>query len=78
MVTVQEKIDEIEGGANYVTNSLILKSHDDRGLVLKWLEQDTGVAERKELFIELNEDESHMAVEKRTAINSIEVEPAGG
>ncbi|MCF7859185.1 MAG: hypothetical protein K9N07_07670 [Candidatus Cloacimonetes bacterium] len=78
MVTVQEKIDEIENGLNYVTNSLILKSHDDRGLVIKWLEQDLGVAERKEIFIELNEDESHMAVEKRTSINSIEVEPAGG
>lgn len=78
MTTVQDKMTEIESGPNYVNNSLILKCNDDRGLVLKWLEEDMGVAERKELFIELSEAESNMAVEKRTAVNSIAVEPAGG
>jgi hypothetical protein len=78
MVTVQEKMDEIENGVNYVNGSLVIKSYDDRGVVLKWLEQSAGVAERKKLFIELNEDESNLALEKRTAINFIEIEPATG
>lgn len=78
MVTVQTKMDEIENGTNYVSNSLIIKSHDDRGMILKWLEQSNGVAERKERFIELDEEESNMALESRTAINDIEVEPPSG
>jgi len=45
---------------------------------MKWLEQFEGVAERKELFIELNEDESHLDVEERTALNQVEVEPPSG
>jgi len=78
MSTVQDKINEIENQANYVNGSLIIKSYDDRGLVMKWLEQDFGVAERKELFIELNEDDSHLDVEERTAVSQIEVEPPSG
>ncbi|RLE39469.1 hypothetical protein DRJ17_00785 [Candidatus Woesearchaeota archaeon] len=78
MVTVQEKMDAIESGPNYVHGSLIIKSYDDRGVVLKWLEQSSGVAERKEHFIELNEDESNMPLENRTAVNDIEIEPPSG
>lgn len=78
IVIVQDKINEIENGPNYVNGSLIIKSYDDRGLVMKWLEQFEGVAERKELFIELNEDESHLDVEERTALNQVEVEPPSG
>jgi len=78
IVIVQDKINEIESGPNYVNGSLIIKSYDDRGLVMRWLEQFEGVAERKELFIELNEDESHLDVEERTALNQVEVEPPSG
>ncbi len=78
MVTVQEKMDTIEAGPNYVSGSLIIKSSDDRGVVLKWLEQSNGVAERKEHFIQLDEDESNLPLEERTAINDIEIEPPSG
>ena len=77
MVTVQETMDQIEAQSDYVSGSLIVKNADDRGLVLKWLILSGSVAERKELFVELNEDESYLDITKRTALSTIEVEPAG-
>ena len=77
MATVQETMDQIEAQSDYVSGSLIVKNVDDRGLVLKWLILSGSVAERKELFVELNEDESYLDVTKRNAISTIEVEPAG-
>ena len=39
MATLKDKWDDIEGDSDYVTGSLILKSGDSRGAVLKWLVQ---------------------------------------
>ena len=77
MVTVQETMNQIESLADYVSGSLIVKNGDDRGVVLKWLISSGNVAERKELFVELNEEESYLDITKRTAISTVEVEPAG-
>ena len=77
MVTIQEKIDEIKNGSSYVNGSLIIYSLDENGVVYKWLESNNGVAERKKLFIELDPKESNIVLEKRTAVNYIEIEPAG-
>ena len=77
MATVQETMDQIEAQADYVSGSLIVKNADDRGLVLKWLILSGSVAERKELFVELNQDESYLDITKRTTISTVEVEPAG-
>lgn len=77
MTTVQETMDQIEAQSDYVSGSLIVKNADDRGLVLKWLILSGSVAERKELFVELNQDESYLDITKRTTISTVEVEPAG-
>jgi hypothetical protein len=77
MTTVQDKITEIESLTEYVKNSLIIHSIDSRGTVIKWLVNNQGVAERKKIFIELNPAESEMALESRTAISTIDVEPPG-
>ena len=77
MVIIQDKIDEIKNGSNYVNGSLIVYHLDDEGVVYKWLENIDGVAERKEIFIELDPDESNVILEQRIAVNNIEVEPAG-
>ena len=78
MATVQDKMNEITNGANYVSGSLIIHSLDDYGTVIKWLENIGGVAERKKLFIELDPAESNVKLEDRTASSSIEIEPASG
>lgn len=77
MTTVQEMINLIESQQNYVLGSLIIKNYDDRGLVLKWLIKNNDIAERKEIFVQLNEDESHIDVKLRSALESIEIQPAG-
>jgi len=78
MVTIQDKIDEIKNGPNYVNGSLIIYSLDDEGVVYKWLENTGGVAERKKLFIELDPNDADKALEERTAVSNIEVEPVSG
>lgn len=78
MVTIQDKIDEIKNGSNYVNGSLIIYSLDEQGVVYKWLENINGVAERKKLFIELDPIDANKALEERTAVSNIEVEPASG
>ena len=77
MVTVQDKLTEIESLTEYVKNSLIIHSLDTRGTVIKWLIDNQGVAERKKIFIELNPAESEMALESRTAVKTIDIEPPG-
>ena len=77
MVTIQDKIDEIKNGSNYVTGSLMIHGLDEDGVVYKWLENLDGVAERKKLFIELDSNDSDKILEERIAVNNIEIEPAG-
>lgn len=74
MATVKDEKDLIIADPKYVKGSLIVKSADDCGLVLKWLETDTVGADRKERFIELNETEKNIpAYDDRTAVSKIDV-----
>ena len=54
MATIQDKIDTIEEADNYIAQSLIIKSYDNRGLTVKWLEENAdptdGTANRKERY----------------------------
>ena len=77
MATVKDKFIEIESQQNYVKNSLIVHSMDNKGAVIKWLIESDGVAERKKLFIELNPSESELPLDDRTNVRTIEIEPAG-
>jgi len=58
MVTVKDKIDEIEAGTNFVLGSLITKHKSPQGVVLKWLEKNTQTnkAERKQRFFEITDN----------------------
>lgn len=77
MVTVNETITIIQSKPEYVLGSLIIHSMDNSGVVYKWLEEIDGVAERKKMFIQLSEDEKEITLESRTAVKSVEIEPAG-
>jgi hypothetical protein len=77
MATIKDKFIEIESQQNYVKNSLIVHSMDNKGTVIKWLVESNGVAERKKLFIELNPIESNIPLDDRIVINTIEIEPPG-
>lgn len=76
MVTVNETITQIQNKPEYVSGSLIVHSMDSAGVVYKWLEEIGGVAERKKLFIHLSDDEKDLALESRTAVKAVEIEPA--
>jgi len=76
MATIQDKINTIEDGADYVPNSLIIKSHDNKGCVLKWLESNqSGTGDRKERFVELDETEATTVLRlfNKTAVSDIDV-----
>jgi len=72
MAKVKDKKSDIENGANYVAQSLIVKSKDEKGVVLKWLESNAGgTADRKEMFIATNINERGLALELRTVVTDI-------
>ncbi|MDP3989721.1 MAG: hypothetical protein Q8Q01_00780 [archaeon] len=77
MATIQDKMTEIENLTDYVKNSLIIHSLDKKGVVLKWLVDNQGVAERKKIFIELSITDSDIALESRTTGKIIDIEPPG-
>lgn len=77
MVTVNDTISIIQSKPEYVFGSLIVHSMDDSGVVYKWLEEIGGVAERKKMFIQLSIEDKDLALESRTAVKSVEIEPAG-
>lgn len=77
MVTIKEKFTEIESQQNYVKNSLIVHSMDNRGAVIKWLVESGGVAERKKIFIELDPAESNISLDDRIMVRTIDIEPPG-
>jgi len=79
MANVQDKINTIEAVQDYVPNSIIIKSYDNKGLVLKWLEENqSNTADRKEKFIELDESEKQSVPKllDRTAVSEIIVNNA--
>ena len=55
MDTVQTKRDAIETLSDYIEGSLIMKSYDDRGCILKWLAENAdpsdGTSNRREKFL---------------------------
>jgi hypothetical protein len=77
MATLQDKMTEIENLTDYVKNSLIIHSLDKKGVVLKWLVDNQGVAERKKIFIELSLTDSDLALENRVTGKIIDIEPPG-
>ncbi|GEM_PF-6337183 len=77
MATLQDKMTEIENLTDYVKNSLIIHSLDKKGVVLKWLVDNQGVAERKKIFIELSLTDSDLALENRITGKIIDIEPPG-
>ena len=78
MTTVQEIMTGIENKAEFVQGSLIVQSMDERGAVFKWLENNFGSAERRKMFLQLDPAEKNVVLEQRTAIITIDVEPASG
>jgi hypothetical protein len=74
---ISEFLTEIKEKSNYVNNSLVLKSSDNYGCVYKYLVKLVdGSAIRKEIFIELNPEESELDLENKEIINNIEIFPA--
>ncbi len=78
MATVQETLSSIENKTGHIPGSLIVHSMDEKGAVIKWLEDNAGAAERKKMFLQLDPNEKDLAFEQRTTILMIDVEPAGG
>ncbi len=72
---VSELLATITADANYVANSLVLKSFDDVGATYKWLFRNpTGTAAyRREIFIATS---GASDLEARTVVDNIEVIPA--
>jgi phage-related protein len=74
---ISEYLNNIKDKSNYVHNSLFLKSLDEYGCVYKYLIRLVDdSANRKEIFIELDETESELDLLDKTVINAIEVYPA--
>ena len=71
-MTVQDVLDEIEAYDNYVTNSLINKSFDDRGCTYIWLAKNAQTsAFRQEMFIATSNSISPL--EDRTVITYVTI-----
>ena len=75
-MTVSEFLTTIESDQSYVNHSLFLKSSDNYGCIYKLLIKSNDVAIRKEIFIELNAEESEITLLDKTVVSSIEVYPA--
>jgi hypothetical protein len=77
-MTVTEFLSNIKSQDNYITNSLILKASDNLGCVYKYLilSGDNNIAIRKEVFIQLDNEESLLDLLDKTVISYIEVYPA--
>jgi len=76
-MTISELLISIEESSNYVNHSLQLKSSDNYGCVYKYLiKLIDGSATRKEIFIELNTEESELDLANKTVIDKIEIYPA--
>jgi hypothetical protein len=74
---VSEYLAIIQENNTYMNNSLYLKSADNYGCVYKYLiKRIDNSASRKEIFIELNEEESELDLLDKTVVNYIEVYPA--
>lgn len=76
MTTMQEEWDLIEAKSNHVLGSLIVKSSDERGCTLKWLEEENGIGKRKERFFHTKDGDSEGQILKREVLYKIDVEPA--
>jgi len=72
-MTVQDILDEHTGEANYIVNSMIVKSFDDNGCTFKYLCQNSGGAGafRREIFIATST--SGIPIEERTVITHVEI-----
>jgi len=71
MAIVQDEVDTIEAGGNYVNNSLIVKEYDENGIVLQWLENLGGVSVTKKKFIST---QPGFDVFQRTTNTSLDIE----
>jgi len=75
MATVRDNWDAIELITDYVQNSLIIKpgAYDDRGIVLKWLESNAGLGDRKEKFLATDPADATKNPMDRTVLSEIMV-----
>ena len=72
---VQDLFNQIKSRKDYVINSLIVKSYDTNGIVVKFLVTSDGrVTERKEMFIAVRGD-STIPMEQWEVIDYWFVEP---
>ena len=73
-MTVQDVLNTVKAGNNYVTNSLVIKSSDAGGVVYKYLEtNDMSIGIRREIFIATEVGE---VLEERVVITNLEIVPA--
>ena len=75
-MTINEFLNTIKSNPDYVENSIILKSSDNYGCVYKFLLKANNIGIRKEIFIELDPEESEVELLNKTYISSIEITPA--
>ncbi len=73
---VSDLLISIAENSDYVANSLLLKSSDNKGCSYKWLIKAGDIAYRKQIFIALDPEESELELLDKTVINYIEVSPA--
>ena len=73
MAKLQVTIDTIEAITEYVAGSLIIKSSDENGCVLKWLEDNGTTADRKEKFVQTDIADKNKPVTRREVLGEIMV-----
>ena len=71
-MTVQDVLDAYTGEANYIANSMIVKSFDDNGATYKWLCKNSNGAGafRREIFIATS---TTGTLEDRTVTTHVEI-----
>lgn len=73
---ISDLLTQIKQETEYYPNSLILKSSDDNGCVYKYLIKGETFSTRKEIFIELNPEQSGIDLLQKDVISYIEIFPA--
>jgi len=70
-MTIKELLDEFREQDNYVENSMINKSFDDKGCTFKWLVKTNNKGFRREIFISTSNITDNL--EDRTVSTYLEV-----
>ena len=72
MSKLKDELQVIRDLSDYVGGSLIIKSSDDNGTVVKWLKNNgDGTSNRQQKFIQTNDTEKHLPYVDREVVSTI-------